>query len=266
MTSVRIRSFTGPYFLAFGLDTERYGVSLRIQSKCRKIQTKETPNMNTFHAVREIHTGKYFSGNIIIKPSNRFSRVLNDFKQKPVCLIANTNQMPGFRMKCNTLLKQFNLDEMTFSEFLEISRTIDYTGVLNKTFSCCCKSKVLTMELKRICYIVILFCYIILLFSSYIISRCFNNFRHCKRSLNAKKYFTQKNIVGKCKKTSKVGFSMEWFMADFCQISGLTANITFQVSCWKITFSSKHFGDFLEISLFSKIMSLRSLRNARGNL
>ena len=206
MTSVRIRSFTGPYFLAFGLDTERYGVSLRIQSECRKIQTKETPNMNTFHVVREIHTGKYFSGNIIIKPSNRFSRVLNDFKQKPVCLIANTNQMPGFRMKCNTLLKQFNLDEMTFSEFLEISRTIDYTGVLNKTFSCCCKSKVLTIELKRICYIVILFCYIILLFSSYIISRCFKKFRYCKRSLNAKKYFTQKILQANAKKQVKQVF------------------------------------------------------------
>ena len=30
MKSVRIRSFSGPYFLAFGLNTERYGVVLRI--------------------------------------------------------------------------------------------------------------------------------------------------------------------------------------------------------------------------------------------
>ena len=30
--SVRIRSYSGPYFPAFGLNTERYGVSLRIQS------------------------------------------------------------------------------------------------------------------------------------------------------------------------------------------------------------------------------------------
>ena len=29
--SVRIRSFSGPYFPAFGLKTERYTVSLRIQ-------------------------------------------------------------------------------------------------------------------------------------------------------------------------------------------------------------------------------------------
>ena len=49
--SVRIRSFSGPYFPAFGLNTGRYVVSLRIQSKCRKIRTRKTPNMDTFHAV-----------------------------------------------------------------------------------------------------------------------------------------------------------------------------------------------------------------------
>ena len=49
--SVRIRSFSSPYFPAFGLNTERYGVSLRIQSECGKIRTRKTPNTDTFHAV-----------------------------------------------------------------------------------------------------------------------------------------------------------------------------------------------------------------------
>ena len=49
--SVCIRSFPGPYFPAFGLNTERYGVSLRIYPECGKIWTRETPNMDTFHAV-----------------------------------------------------------------------------------------------------------------------------------------------------------------------------------------------------------------------
>ena len=44
--SVRIRSYSGLHFPAFGLNTERYGV-LRIRSKYGKI----TPNMDTFHAV-----------------------------------------------------------------------------------------------------------------------------------------------------------------------------------------------------------------------
>ena len=49
--SVRIRSFSCPYFPAFRLNTERYGLSLRIQSECGEIWTKKTPNTNTFNAV-----------------------------------------------------------------------------------------------------------------------------------------------------------------------------------------------------------------------
>ena len=41
--SVRVRSFTGPYFPAFGLN-KRY-------SGCGKIRTWKTPSMDTFHAV-----------------------------------------------------------------------------------------------------------------------------------------------------------------------------------------------------------------------
>ena len=39
--SVQIRSFSGPYFPAFGLNTERYNVSVCIQSECGKIQTRK---------------------------------------------------------------------------------------------------------------------------------------------------------------------------------------------------------------------------------
>ena len=49
--SVRIRSYSGPYFPAFGLNTERYSVSLRILSKCGKMLTRITPNTDTFYAV-----------------------------------------------------------------------------------------------------------------------------------------------------------------------------------------------------------------------
>ena len=41
--SIRIRSFSGPYFPAFGLNTERYSVFLRIYSKCGKVRTRKTP-------------------------------------------------------------------------------------------------------------------------------------------------------------------------------------------------------------------------------
>ena len=46
--SVRIWSFSGGYFPAFGLNT-----ALRILSECGKIQTRKTPNTGTFHAVNE---------------------------------------------------------------------------------------------------------------------------------------------------------------------------------------------------------------------
>ena len=50
---VHIRSYSGPYFPAFGLNTtERYGVSLRIRSKCGKMWTGITPNTDTFHVVQ----------------------------------------------------------------------------------------------------------------------------------------------------------------------------------------------------------------------
>ena len=51
MKSVRIRSFSGPYFPEFGLNTKRYSLSLRIHSECGKIRTRKTANMDTFHAV-----------------------------------------------------------------------------------------------------------------------------------------------------------------------------------------------------------------------
>ena len=37
----KYRVFSGPYFPAFGLNTERYGVSLRIQSECGKMRTRK---------------------------------------------------------------------------------------------------------------------------------------------------------------------------------------------------------------------------------
>ena len=51
MKSVRIRNYLGPHFPAFGLNTERYSVSLRIQSEYGKIRTIITPNTDTFNAM-----------------------------------------------------------------------------------------------------------------------------------------------------------------------------------------------------------------------
>ena len=41
--SIRSWSYSGPHFLASGLDTKRYSVSLRIQCECDKMRTRITP-------------------------------------------------------------------------------------------------------------------------------------------------------------------------------------------------------------------------------
>ena len=51
MKSASIRSYSGPYFPAFGLNTEIYSESLLIQSEYRKIRTRKTANTDTFHGV-----------------------------------------------------------------------------------------------------------------------------------------------------------------------------------------------------------------------
>ena len=58
--SVRIRSYSRPHFSAFGLNTERYSLSLRIQSECGKMRTRITPNTDTFYAVTSLHFEIYF--------------------------------------------------------------------------------------------------------------------------------------------------------------------------------------------------------------
>ena len=52
--SVRIRSYFGPHFPAFRLNTERYFLSLRIQSKCEKMRARITPNTDTFYLVNDL--------------------------------------------------------------------------------------------------------------------------------------------------------------------------------------------------------------------
>ena len=50
--SVRIQSYSRPYFPVFGLNTERYGIF--IQSECGKMRSRITPNTDTFNAVNII--------------------------------------------------------------------------------------------------------------------------------------------------------------------------------------------------------------------
>ena len=52
LRSVRIQSFSGPYFPAFGLNTERY-------SLCGKIRTSKNPNTDTFSGSKYYVSSEY---------------------------------------------------------------------------------------------------------------------------------------------------------------------------------------------------------------
>ena len=71
--SVHIRSFCGPYFSALVLNIKIYRVSLGIQSKCRKIQSRKIPNAGTFHTVYK----EAFSRKPLAVKSYMFQRVPN---------------------------------------------------------------------------------------------------------------------------------------------------------------------------------------------
>ena len=51
LKSVHIWSYSGTPFLSFVLNTERYSVSLRIESEYGKMRTRITLNRDTFYAV-----------------------------------------------------------------------------------------------------------------------------------------------------------------------------------------------------------------------
>ena len=74
---VNFRSFSGPYFPAFGLNTE---ISLRIMSECGKIQTGKTPNTDTFQAVRK--SSVKYSSLPYFKPMFQFYSPLKTWDNK----------------------------------------------------------------------------------------------------------------------------------------------------------------------------------------
>ena len=84
--SVRIRSFSGPYFPAFGLNTKIYRLNLRIQSKCTKNRGRKTANTDNFYAltgskIPESFFRKFFPFNVLCAEfSIQYKDVIYDLK------------------------------------------------------------------------------------------------------------------------------------------------------------------------------------------
>ena len=126
--SVNIWSFSGPYFQALGLNTERYSKSFRIQSKCGKIWTRKTPNKDTFHSVEifemKVLIKKYFLLSQPIK--SRIARNNPDFSscfswahdrkkvQPRQCLLVQSEQRK-YQNNMWNLFKVNNKDSRTTS-------------------------------------------------------------------------------------------------------------------------------------------------------
>ena len=58
MKSVCIRSFCVSYFPGFELNTERYFLSIHIQSECGEIRARKAPNADIFHAMTVLENTK----------------------------------------------------------------------------------------------------------------------------------------------------------------------------------------------------------------
>ena len=88
--------FSGPYFPAFGLNEERDGVSLHIQSEWWKIRTRKTPNTDTSHAVEYSPIIPYIT--------ERF--VVNQFKVTDFFLYSWKSKTWGFLLISGTIGKR----------------------------------------------------------------------------------------------------------------------------------------------------------------
>ena len=107
----KCQSFSGPYFPAFGLNTERYPLSLfYIQSECGKIRTRKTPNTDNFPAVQCSH----FVSSKDTK-ANCFFGVFRGYKMETMTRnglmtykVSNANNINIFRNKMTSIFQEVN--------------------------------------------------------------------------------------------------------------------------------------------------------------
>ena len=114
--SVRIRSYSGPYIPAFGLNTEGYEVSLRVQSECGKIQIRITPTTDIFYAVSLI-------SNLLTASSKKLHKVCAIFLLYEITIFFSIRVIPVelifSRMFCyfiNINIKQTSIFKILISQ------------------------------------------------------------------------------------------------------------------------------------------------------
>ena len=102
---VRIQSFSGPFFPAFGLNTEKYRVYLCIQSECGKMWTRKTVSTDTFHVV------SYSTSNVKMFKNQPLRSVLQES-----CSLSHVPNLQG-----HTHIEQVLLHRCSLPNFLHNS-------------------------------------------------------------------------------------------------------------------------------------------------
>ena len=109
--------FSGPYFPAFGLNTERYSVNLRIQPECRKIRTRKSSIFRHFSR-SDISIRKYSAYSKLAVYNSKMKNWvipenvagLNGNKLIQVRKTACHFYLPSFRLAANSTLERMLLD------------------------------------------------------------------------------------------------------------------------------------------------------------
>ena len=109
--------FSGPYFPAFGLNTERYSINLRIQPECRKIRPRKNSVFGHFSR-SDISIRKYSAYSKLAVYNNKMKNWvipenvagLNGNKLIQVRKTGCHFYLPSFRRAANSTLERMFLD------------------------------------------------------------------------------------------------------------------------------------------------------------
>ena len=88
--------FSGPYFPAFQLNTEKYFVSLHIQSECKKHGPEKTSYLDTFHIVQTYW--KFF----VEVGENIVLNILNTWQCFFFVFMVSSDDLNGALTQCNS--------------------------------------------------------------------------------------------------------------------------------------------------------------------
>ena len=111
MKNVHTRSFSGPYIPVFGLNTERCGVSFRIQSECGKTRTRKSPNTDTSHSKANCDTYVV----LLSKDSWKLSIIKTSWTSSELCICVQfTSLVYGL---CSYFCTEFEVYSFILAEF-----------------------------------------------------------------------------------------------------------------------------------------------------